>query len=310
MLRRRLCSFLVILLVLNLVLFHTASGEEQQDLFMDLPEGESDVLPIDLSGGYTPDQACYLSDTVYADPSVTVKIEEYTYKKTRCFVAWIRVADPSQLRTAPAYDFTRDQVDTPLNIANRMKAVVAVSGDFCSYWSQLQGGYMVRQGTMYMNQPINGRDTLLIDDHGDFHIVTTTTAEKIEEITGNYQIVNSLNFGPGLVVNGVCLDKDYGAAFNQSNEYHQRAAICQMGENEYAFAVCEGKWMEDTKGLTIADWAQFLYGLGFQQAYNLDGGNSTALVFNGEKINEPGNPNHRQLSDIIYIGDAASANKE
>lgn len=307
--RCRLCSILCVLVILSLFVFSSVSGEEPA-LFIDLPEGETDILPIDLSSGYTPDESCYLSGTSYADPSVTVRIEEYEYKKTRCLVAWIKVADQSQLRTAPAYDFTRDKVDTPLNMANRMQAVVAISGDFCSYWSHQQGGYMVRQNTLYLDQPIKGRDTLLIDDQGNFHIVTDTRDWKIQEVTGTYNIVNSLNFGPGLVVDGVCLDDEYGAEFNQSFENHQRAAICQMGENEYAFAVCEGIWTGESKGLTMKDWAHFLYDLGFQQAYNLDGGNTTALIFHGEKLNEPGNPHHRQISDIIYIGSAASQSKE
>ena len=44
--------------------------------------------------------------------------------------------------------------------------------------------------------------------------------------------------------------------------------------------------------------------LGVENAYNLDGGNSTAIVFGGEKINAVQNRHHRKLSDIIYFATA------
>ena len=39
-------------------------------------------------------------------------------------------------------------------------------------------------------------------------------------------------------------------------------------------------------------------------AYNLDGGDSAVMVFNGEKINDPENDNERPLADIIYFASA------
>ena len=47
--------------------------------------------------------------------------------------------------------------------------------------------------------------------------------------------------------------------------------------------------------------------LGVENAYNLDGGNSAALIYLGEKITSVDDRDHRPLSDIIYF---ASAVKE
>ena len=47
--------------------------------------------------------------------------------------------------------------------------------------------------------------------------------------------------------------------------------------------------------------------LGVENAYNLDGGNSSALIYLGEKINAKSNPRHRPLSDIIYFASAVGA---
>ena len=52
--------------------------------------------------------------------------------------------------------------------------------------------------------------------------------------------------------------------------------------------------------------AQYLQNLGVTTAYNLDGGGSSTMVFNGTVINNPttnGNKiSERSVSDIVYIG--------
>lgn len=271
-----------------------------------LPEGKVEVLPTDLTGGYGPWEDRYVSEVVYEDPSIRVQIETYTVKTTRCLVARVKIADASQLRTAPAYDFKRDQEAAVVDIANRVNAVAAINGDYYSYWRQHQGGYLIRQGVMYLNQVIKNRDVLLIDDQGDFTIVPQGTVDKVAAAVESKTIINSFNFGPGLIVDGEKLDPSYTAMFNMSAESHQRSAICQVkrGEKEYLLAVCEGMWTSEGMGLTLNEWVDFLYTLGVENAYNLDGGNSTALIFRGEKLNEPGNPYHRKLSDIIYFASA------
>lgn len=277
-----------------------------------LPEGKVEALEVDLSGGYGPWADRYVSDVVYEDPSIRVQIETYTVKTTRCIVARVKIAEPSQLRTAPAYDFNRDQEAAVVDIANRVNAVAAINGDYYSYWRQYQGGYLIRQGTMYLNKVIRNRDVLLIDDNGDFTIVQQGNEDKVKAAVEGRMIVNSFNFGPGLIVDGQKLDTAYTAKFNMSDESHQRSAICQVkkGEMEYILAVCEGLWTEAGMGLTLNEWVDFLYTLGVENAYNLDGGNSTALIFHGEKLNEPGNPYHRKLSDIIYFASAYAGGEE
>ncbi|HPG19861.1 MAG TPA: phosphodiester glycosidase family protein, partial [Flexilinea sp.] len=62
----------------------------------------------------------------------------------------------------------------------------------------------------------------------------------------------------------------------------------------------------DSTGLTLYQLATFMQGLGVTTAYNLDGGGSTTMYFNGTVINNPttnGNKiSERSVSDIVYIG--------
>lgn len=299
------------LLLLLLFCLIAASSAIAESPFLPLAEGKWSPLPIDLSPGEMPREDGYLSDTVYVDASLSVRIEEYEVSGTRVLAAYVRVADPSQLRSAPAYDFRRAQLDTAENMAARVHAPIAINGDYYTFWQKTRGGFMIRQGETYHRGGIEGRDVLLIDDLGNFHIYTDITRDIIRaeadalEASGR-KIINSFNFGPALIVDGEQTIKRYRASFCQSNEKNQRAAICQMktDETDYVLVVCEGLWVKPDTGLTIREWADFIASLGVEQAYNLDGGNSTALLFRGEKLNEPGNPHHRQQSDIIYFASA------
>ena len=59
--------------------------------------------------------------------------------------------------------------------------------------------------------------------------------------------------------------------------------------------------------MTLAEFAEFVDSLGVQNAYNLDGGNTTAMYFGGRKINAENSAYSRPISDIIYF---ASTDKE
>ena len=58
---------------------------------------------------------------------------------------------------------------------------------------------------------------------------------------------------------------------------------------------------EESEGLSLYELAEFLQGLGVQTAYNLDGGGSSTMVYQGELVNQPSGGKERAVTDIIYI---------
>ena len=56
--------------------------------------------------------------------------------------------------------------------------------------------------------------------------------------------------------------------------------------------------------MTLREFADLAASLGVRIAYNLDGGDSTLLYFDGRRINEFGSTSSRRLQDIIYFASA------
>ena len=128
---------------------------------------------------------------------------------------------------------------------------------------------------------------------------STVTAQELVD-QGVWQ---AFSFGPGLLENGeisVALNSEVGKA-KASNP---RTAIGMIDELHYVFVVSDGRSGE-SEGLSLYELATFMQELGVQTAYNLDGGGSSTMYFNGEVVNDPAGgfgESERKVSDIVYIG--------
>ena len=75
-----------------------------------------------------------------------------------------------------------------------------------------------------------------------------------------------------------------------------------IDENHFVFVVVDGRSPGYSTGVTMTEFAQIFQDLGATVAYNLDGGGSATLWFNGELVNDPlGKGEERGTSDILYL---------
>ena len=113
-----------------------------------------------------------------------------------------------------------------------------------------------------------------------------------------------LTFGPALVENG-SVSVTEGEEVGKAMASNPRTAIGIIDENHYVFVVADGRTSEN-EGLSLYELAEFMESLGVQTAYNLDGGGSSTMYFNGEVVNQPTTKGRsieeRRVSDIVYIG--------
>jgi len=261
------------------------------------------AIPVDSTTAPKPDPAHYLADGKgYQDDSLSISMESIRDYDTNILVAHIQVKDASQLRTAMAGSFGSTHDIPGAKLASRVNAVFAINGDYFSFDST---GYVLRQGTLYRNNPREGSDVLLIDDQGDFHVIQNATTEKIAAFTG--KVVNSFSFGPALVVDSKAQTIDYSHQI-ASDKYTQRMVVAQTGPLSYLCVATEGPENPDSRGLTLDETAELMTKLGCTVAYNLDGGSSSTMVLNNTKINALSTHKVRSICDILYFATLEGTN--
>ena len=78
-----------------------------------------------------------------------------------------------------------------------------------------------------------------------------------------------------------------------------------MDANHYVLVVADGRrdgWSD--KGMTLQELQQVFVEQGCKVAYNLDGGQTSEIIMNGEPINHIDFGFERTVSDIIYFATA------
>lgn len=268
-----------------------------------LPAANIDALPIDRQEpGKTPIKENFAEDG-YRDESIIVELAQKRMFDSDVFIAYVKIAVPSQLRTAIAGNrMSSENTNQTSRIMSNYNGIVAINGD---YFAKTKAGYIVRMGESYRELTSKNMDMLLIDELGDFHILTRGHEEQergIQAFLSQHEIVNGFFFGPGLVIDGKAQDIPENYQFDP-HKANPRAGIGQIAPLTYVMVVVNGRTEEST-GVTLAQFAEIMEELGCQQAYNLDGGNSATLAFNGGVYNDKPQ-GERDVQDIIYFTSAA-----
>lgn len=240
------------------------------------------------------------SATTYSDDNITVTISEQRVNDTTVYVADVQLSSAEYLQTYLAQGgYGRNLTEKTSAMAEAAGAILAINGD---YYGAQESGYVIRNGVLYRSTAKSGQEDLVIYTDGSFEIVCEddVTAEELVEKSA----VQVLSFGPALVQNGsVCVSE--GDEVGRAKASNPRTAIGVIDELHYVFVVSDGRTSE-SEGLSLFELAEYMEGLGVQTAYNLDGGGSSTMVFNGEVVNNPttsGNSiEERSVSDIVYIG--------
>ena len=235
----------------------------------------------------------------YSDSKSKITVTRYRAYDSNIYVADVEVTDGTSILSAFAKNtYGRNITDTTSDMAEENNAVLAINGD---YYGARQSGYVIRNGVVYRSQGSNGEDMVISKD-GSLSFISesdTTTDSLLQK-----QAWQVLSFGPVLVENGqvaVSENDEVGMAMASN----PRTAIGTVAKNHYLFVVSDGRTSESA-GLSLYELANFMKSLGATNVYNLDGGGSSTMVFQGEVVNNPttnGNKiSERAVSDILYIG--------
>ena len=253
---------------------------------------------------------------VWRYASETLRIEIFRREQTKPARVWyeaeIFCAEGSEGPRMVANDPENWKSSTgyPHKIARKNGTVLAVSSDF-GMWRLRKKirnpGILIRNGKVWSDKTRkrNGKgfpnlDCLAIWPDGDMKVFYSDE-KKAEEYLAE-GAVDVLSFGPILIRDGK-LNED---ALNKYGTSHaERTAVGMVEKGHYFFMMLEGRIKRST-GDGIRFLAEKLLDKGCTVGFNLDGGDTSCIVFMGHQLckmqNGKKNKPSRATSDILGVG--------
>ncbi len=247
-------------------------------------------------------EAPVVTDMSYLSENLSIEISMTRENRSDIYVADIWVRDLSLLRRGFGGGRYRSKMQKVSTIAANENAILALTGDNGHNFSK---GVVFANGERMRKTQNKKRDVCLIMMDGTMQILSGAEldADKVNEITGN--VWQSFLFGPGLLdEEGHALTKFPNSGVTPANP---RAVIGYYEPGHYCLVQVDGRGTKSrisgkNVGYKMTELAALMESLGCKAAYNLDGGQSALMWFNGKVISTPYNGG-RTVGDIVYLAE-------
>lgn len=250
----------------------------------------------------TENSSVLFTNDSFDDNNIHVKLKQERIADTDVYFVDIQLSSIQYLKAAFAKNTYGRNINEPTSkIAEEHGAIVAINGDFYGFRDY---GYVIRNGVLYRSNYKNDTEQVFAI-YDDGRCETFLSKDISAQQLMDNGVIQMLSFGPALVENGVVTvqesDPDDLETIAGRNP---RTAIGMIEPLHYVFVVVDGRTRESV-GYTFYELANVMLDYGCIEAYNLDGGGSSTLYFNGKVINTPTDGimvGEREVSDIVYIG--------
>ena len=240
-----------------------------------------------------------VTDNSYTSPDISVTVTEETTNngRTTYYLADIYVRDITCFQSALARNtYGSGYRDSISDMAALNNALLAINGD---YYGNTNEGVVIRNGVIYRANRTDCDVCVLYYD-GTMRVLpgsSFTVEDAVRD--GAWQ---AWTFGPALLdTDGSVLTR-----FSSTSRIiaaNPRTAIGYYEPGHYCMIVVDGRG--ESAGISLPDLSQLFHDLGCTAAYNLDGGNSSVMVWNSAVINDPSGGG-RESSDALLIAEVNS----
>lgn len=267
------------LFLLLAILLLVACSAAAEDVF--LPEGE-----------------VHFTDTTYRSHDIAIDITSRRVGDSDVFIADIRLRSTEVMHRIFAGGEWNTIVQHPSVMAQESGAVLSITGDSGQCFG---AGLIVGDGKLVRDLYNDHRDVCVIRYDGvlDNYIVPVDYQD-----IGLDTVWQAFTFGP------VLLDEEGHAMrtfHTEVGEQNPRSVIGYYEPLHYCFVLIDGRSTPSkleagrtNLGLDMQNTANLMEDLGCTRAYNLDGGKSSVLWFNGKVINSP-QDGGREIGDILIL---------
>ncbi len=231
------------------------------------------------------------------------KLEEGIYLKEVSGLTWrgyvMLIEDPLRVKLTD----TSQQYSCGENVMTMTKNAGAVAGingggfqDGANYDSNggMPAGLLIENSEIVYPFVIDETvyNMIGINDEGALVLRHCTAQWAIDN-----NIVSAVSFAPFLVVNGEGLIKNGSGGWGIA----PRTAIGQRETGEFLFLVIDGRQVDWSIGCDLDVLQEVMLEEGAYNAAMLDGGSSTAMVYNGEYVNRPSLGHERWINNSFVV---------
>lgn len=190
------------------------------------------------------------------------------------------VHDPSRVSVAtiPSFSEERDGYNVPM-FAKKNNAIAAINGggfaDENGFGTGgLPSGIVIKNSKLIFGTTETVSSVIGFDINNRLIVGRMTGAAALEK-----QIRDAVSFGPAFIVNGEAMEVS-----GTSGGINPRTVIGQRADGAVLMLVIDGR-QAHSLGATYRDCIDVMLEYGAVNAANLDGGSSTAMVYNGDVVN-------------------------
>lgn len=246
-------------------------------------------------------QPAVRTETGYLSPDVAIAITPQRFADSDVFVADIHVRDVGSFLRGFAWGQWHSGTMEMSKIAEASGAILALTGDYAHYFE----GWLMANGELLRNTRNPSRDLCLIYRNGEMR---TVLAQDIDDewLTAELpKLWHIFCFGPTLLdAEGTALTGRFNSDVQPDNP---RSVLGYYEPGHYCFVQVDGRGTksrvvtgEHNIGLDMWDLAALMESLGCRVAYNLDGGQSSMMWFDGALVSTP-YEGGRPIGDILLI---------
>lgn len=194
----------------------------------------------------------------------------------------VAIYDPSRVHLITKEKLGIKTYERTLEMCNRYNGLVCINGggflEENGYGIDSPIGYVVKDGEIIWSDGYDPNANLIAMTYDNKLLLTYDSAENA---IANKNVRDALQFGPFLIVNGTPMTTVGDGGYGRS----PRVAIAQRKDGIILFLVVDGSALY-VDGATLTDMIDLLMQYGAHNAANLDGGNSSTLIVNGQTYNK------------------------
>lgn len=241
----------------------------------------------------------------YSRTGLEIQINKYAEDNLVYWVADVYTENPEKdLNTAWAggsYEASYNQRNKTSQLAYDNNAIFAVNGDSAGArksGSEFENPIIIRNGILYHEDERDIGEMCALKKDGELVIFRPGELGSAQEMI-DAGVTDTWWFDCTLLKNGEIPNNLIEV--EGSLEKAPYTAIGQKDKNHFLFIVVDGRGSNGSEGVTYTGMARLMQRYGAVTAYELDGGGSSTIYFDGMVLNKPSDGSQRAISDIIYV---------